>query len=192
MIHVRTIAAILSAVGVVSLAGCKANPSKGQPYYGASSNYYGAANNSPKPVDISDLYNTESTYAIKQLKSRGFDLMGQTHSQGFENTWWFNRTTHQCFQLEAAGGRVMTLNSRRQENCHTPGGRSLGKQSGGAVPQTAKAACIKRFGVSQYEDIKTISPLKPGWWEIIVRGKNSRQVACTADQNGTIGGWVEM
>ena len=39
--------------------------------------------------------------------------------------------------------------------------------------------------------IKTVNALKPGWWKIVLAGKKGRQVACTVDDSGKIGDWVE-
>ncbi len=34
------------------------------------------------------------------------------------------------------------------------------------------------------KESKDVSPLTSGYWEVIIRGKQSLQLACTADQNG--------
>jgi hypothetical protein len=56
--------------------------------------------------------------------------------------------------------------------------------------EAAKKACIFQFGQSGY--VQTVSPLKPGYWEIIVTDNTGRKVACTADAQGTVSDWVEM
>jgi hypothetical protein len=60
------------------------------------------------------------------------------------------------------------------------------------LPQAAQAACFQRFNEPGQQQIKTVSPLKPGYWEVIITGKQGRQVACTVDQNGAISDWVNM
>ncbi len=72
---------------------------------------------------------------------------------------------------------------------------SLGQgynQPSGSLPPAAESACFNRFSEPGYQRIKQVSPLKPGYWEVIILGKNGRQVACTVDQNGVISDWVNM
>jgi len=54
----------------------------------------------------------------------------------------------------------------------------------------AKKACKARFGGSPR--ITTVTPLKPGWWEIILNDESGRQSACTVHDDGRIDDWVEM
>lgn len=60
------------------------------------------------------------------------------------------------------------------------------------VPKAALDKCLETFGLPA--KVKMVSPLKPGYYEIILRAKNgSRQVACTVFQTGQqIEDWVEM
>lgn len=60
------------------------------------------------------------------------------------------------------------------------------------VPKAALDKCMYTFGVPA--KVKMVSPLKPGYFEIIIRAKDgSRQVACTVYQDGQqIEDWVEM
>jgi hypothetical protein len=101
----------LTAIFSIALAitGCVVNPpAQNQP---AANNNYN--NQSSMPVDVSDLNNSTASYAEQQLQARGFN---QTRSippsNGFSNSWWLNSRTNQCFQLETANGKVMTLNPR--------------------------------------------------------------------------------
>ena len=59
------------------------------------------------------------------------------------------------------------------------------------LPQSAESVRYNRFGESGYERIKRLSPLTSGYWEVIITGKQSLQVACTADQNGVISDCVK-
>lgn len=60
------------------------------------------------------------------------------------------------------------------------------------VPKPALDKCLETFGLPA--KVKMVSPLKPGYYEIILRAKNgSRQVACTVFKTGEqIEDWVEM
>ena len=60
-----------------------------------------------------------------------------------------------------------------------------------SISQQAQSACFGRFG-NDSPQIAKVSPLKPGWFEVIIRGYSGRQVACTVDQGGVIADWVEM
>jgi hypothetical protein len=66
---------------------------------------------------VSDLNSSTASYAEQQLQARGFN---QTRSippsNGFSNSWWLNSRTNQCFQLETANGKVMTLNPRTSQD----------------------------------------------------------------------------
>ena len=98
----------------IAITGCIVNPSaQNQP--AANTNNYN--NQSSMPVDVSDLNNSSASYAEQQLQARGFN---QTRSippsNGFSNSWWLNSRTHQCFQLETANGKVMTLNPRTSQD----------------------------------------------------------------------------
>ena len=74
-------------------------------------------------------------------------------------------------------------------SCHNGGAQST-QAASSAPSKKAKKACAARFGGKS--SIKTVSALKPGWWEIILTGKKGRQVACTVDDSGKISDWVEM
>jgi hypothetical protein len=79
-----------------------------------TNSYY---NQNSGPVDVADLNNSTASYAEQQLRARGFN---QTRSippsNGFSNSWWLNSRTNQCFQLETANGKVMTLNPRTSQD----------------------------------------------------------------------------
>jgi hypothetical protein len=106
----------LSVIFSISIAitGCIVNPpAQNQPVANTNSYY----NQSSGPVDVSDLNNSTASYAEQQLRARGFN---QTRSippsNGFSNSWWLNSRTNQCFQLETANGKVMTLNPRTSQD----------------------------------------------------------------------------
>jgi hypothetical protein len=62
--------------------------------------------------------------------------------------------------------------------------------NGGAPPQ-AMAACKGMVGVPA--KVETVSPLRPGFTEIILKENASgRRIACTATDDGSIEDWVEL
>ena len=98
----------------IAITGCIVNPpAQNQPVANTNSYY----NQNSGPVDVSDLNNSTASYAEQQLRARGFN---QTRSippsNGFSNSWWLNSRTNQCFQLETANGKVMTLNPRTSQD----------------------------------------------------------------------------
>jgi len=99
---------------VLAITGCANNPPvQNQP--AVNTNNYN--NQSSMPVDVSDLNNGAASYAEQQLQARGFN---QTRSiplsNRFSNSWWLNSRTNQCFQLETANGKVMTLNPKTSQD----------------------------------------------------------------------------
>lgn len=61
----------------------------------------------------------------------------------------------------------------------------------GGAPPAAMAACKDMVGVPA--TVETVSPLRPGFTEIILRENASgRRIACTATDDGTIEDWVEL
>jgi hypothetical protein len=61
----------------------------------------------------------------------------------------------------------------------------------GAAPRTAQRACTDMVGVPV--QIEKVSPLRPGFHEIIMKEVNSpRRVACPVSDSGSIEDWVEM
>jgi hypothetical protein len=61
----------------------------------------------------------------------------------------------------------------------------------GQVPDAASASCLDKLAGPA--TIQQVSPLRPGYFELIIKEKNSgRKVACTVYKDGTIEDWVEM
>jgi hypothetical protein len=64
-------------------------------------------------------------------------------------------------------------------------------EAAGSAPRTAQRACSDMVGVPVR--IEKVSPLRPGYHEIIMKETNSaRRVACTVSDSGSIEDWVEM
>jgi hypothetical protein len=66
-----------------------------------------------------------------------------------------------------------------------------GAADAGDAPPAAMTACRDMVGVPA--SVETVSPLRPGFTEIILRENASgRRIACTATDQGSIEDWVEL
>lgn len=66
-----------------------------------------------------------------------------------------------------------------------------GSADNGGAPPAALTACKEMVGVPA--KVETVSPLRPGFTEIILRENASgRRIACTASDAGEIMDWVEL
>ena len=66
-----------------------------------------------------------------------------------------------------------------------------GSAENGGSPPAAMAACKGMVGVPA--KVEVVSPLRPGFTEIILRENASgRRIACTATDDGSIEDWVEL
>jgi hypothetical protein len=64
-------------------------------------------------------------------------------------------------------------------------------EAAGAAPRAAQRACTDMMGGEV--QIETVSPLRPGFFEIIMKATDrNRRVACTVTDTGSIEDWVEM
>jgi len=143
-----------------------------------------------------DLAGGDGIKAFDTLISRGFKSVETTNTpDGFTVTWWYNTKTGQCINTQSKDNKVESADAGKYPKCD-----EAAKQAGGAEKATqaassepskkARKACAAKFGGKS--TIKTVTAGKPGWWEIILTGKKGRQVACTVDDGGKIGDWVEM
>jgi hypothetical protein len=154
----------------------------------------GAAMASQK-AEINDLMGRDAVKAIDIMTSRGFKSV-DTYNSPDDHTviWWYNARTGQCVNTQSDKNRVIYVVEERYPKCNEAAGQAGGsEQSAGASSEPskkAKKACAARFGGSS--DIKSFTALKPGWWEIILKGEHGRKVACTVNNDGTIDDWVEM
>lgn len=75
------------------------------------------------------------------------------------------------------------LSMKRRHGHHT--------EAAGSAPRQAQRACTDMVGAPV--KIETVSPLRPGFHEIIMKETNSpRRVACTVSDSGSIEDWVEL
>jgi len=161
-------------MGLITLSGCIVN--------GKNSGLYG---DDIKSKLVYDLDEKNIHYAENQLRDRGYR---ETRREG-KHSWWYNEDNNYCYELEESDSKVKKVHSKGDSECwheHHSNNNHKG------LPDSARSACISRFGHEHFDHIKMVSPLKPGYWEVILKGKHGRQVACTVDKHGSIEDWVEM
>lgn len=141
-----------------------------------------------------DLVGGSGVKAFDTLTSRGFKSVDTYNSDGFTVTWWYNPKTGQCINTQSKDNKVESADADKYPKCDEAAAQAGGgKESAGTSSEPskkAKLACAAEFGGKS--SIKSFSALKPGWWEIILTGKKGRQSACTVDDSGKIGDWVNM
>jgi hypothetical protein len=100
-------------------------------------------------------------------------------------------------QSPAEGADVTTFECSFGSDRKYKGIKITGRPAGGGsadnagAPPEAMAACKGMVGVPA--KVETVSPLRPGYTEIILRENASgRRIACTATDNGSIEDWVEL
>lgn len=143
-----------------------------------------------------DLVGGDGIKAFDTLTSRGFKSVETTNTpDGFTVTWWYNSKTGQCINTEMKDNKVKTAYAGEHPKCaeaakQAGGGEKTTQAASSESSKKAKKACADKFGGKSA--IKTVSALKPSWWEIILTGKKGHQVACTVEDSGKISDWVEM
>ncbi len=66
-----------------------------------------------------------------------------------------------------------------------------GSNDNDEIPYAAKNKCLETFGNSP--KITSISPLRPGYWEVIMQDRHGpRSAACTVTSSGQIQDWVDL
>jgi hypothetical protein len=146
-------------------------------------------------AEINDLMGRDAVKAIDIMTSRGFKSV-DTYNSPDDHTviWWYNARTGQCVNTQSDKNRVIYVVEERYPKCNEAAGQAGGSEESAGTSskpsKKAKKACGNRFGGNS--DVKSFTPLKPGWWEIILTGNHGRKVACTVNDDGTIDDWVEM
>jgi hypothetical protein len=168
-------------IGLITLSGCT-NHNKNSGLYG----------NDIKTMLVYDLNGKNSHYAENQMRNRGYR---ETRRDG-KHSWWYNEDNNYCYQLEESDGKVRKVNTKSDSECwhghHSNSHNSHANDNPKALPDSAKSACINRFGRHNFAYVQTLSPLKPGYWELIMQGKDGRKAACTVNKHGSIEDWVEL
>jgi len=100
---------------VVATADCIAGQSNQNNKFSSPAYKNNNSNSSSATVDVSDLYNRDSSYAVQQLRKRDFYQVGTRLSK----SWWLYSNTIQCIQLEIANGKVIAIGPKSSQDCHS-------------------------------------------------------------------------
>lgn len=100
---------------VVAISDCIASPAIQNNQSISPSDKDNSSNSSSASVDVSDLYNSDSSHAIQQSRKRGFNQVGARLGK----SWWLYSNTIQCIQLEITNGKVMTISPKSSQDCHS-------------------------------------------------------------------------
>ena len=100
---------------VLAIAVCIARLSNQNNQFSSPANKDNSSNASSATVDVSDLYNRDSSHAIQQLRKRGFYQVGAR----LNKSWWLYSNTIQCIQLEIANGKVIAIGPKSSQDCHS-------------------------------------------------------------------------
>jgi hypothetical protein len=154
----------------------------------------GAAMASQK-AEFKDLVGRDAIKAFDIMTSRGFTSVDTFSTpDDYLVTWWYNARTGQCVNTQSKNNRVTSADEDRYPKCNEAAAQAGGSEESASTSskpsKKAKKACGNRFGGNS--DVKSFTPLKPGWWEIILTGNHGRKVACTVNDDGTIDDWVVM
>lgn len=161
-------------IALITLSGC-VNNNKNSGWYG----------DDIKSKLVYDLDGKNSYYAENQMRDRGY----RETRRDDKHSWWYNEQNNYCYQLEESDSKVKKIRSKSDSDCWAEHHSHDNQKE---LPDSARSACINRFGYQHFDHVKMVSPLKPGYWEVILKGKHGRQVACTVDKHGSINDWVEM
>ena len=100
---------------VVAISDCTAGPSNQNNQFSLPAYKNNNSNSSSATVDVLDLYNRDSSYAVQQLRKRGFYQVGAR----LNKSWWLYSNTIQCIQLEIANGKLMAIGPKSSQDCHS-------------------------------------------------------------------------
>lgn len=100
---------------VVAISDCIAGPSNQNNQFSSPAYKNNNSNSSSATVDVSDLYNRDSSHAVQQLRKRGFYQVGAR----LNKSWWLYSNTIQCIQLDIANGKVLAIAPKSSQDCHS-------------------------------------------------------------------------
>ncbi len=200
MTHHYKILTISALVGsLVTLTGCIVDPGHNNAYGSSTGSY-----NQPQHAGSSHSSASgaaEWDRGCADAKAGSYDRSGKA-GQAHEDGWQAckngaqqqngNRGGNSEYDRGCADAKAGSYDrSGKAGQAYEDGWQACksGAQSQGGV-ETAKQACNGRFGGNG--QVQTVSPLKPGFWEIIMSDNYGRKIACTVDTYGNISDWVEM
>lgn len=86
---------------VVAISDCIASPAVQNNQFSSPASKDNSSNSSSASVDVSDLYNRDSSHAIQQLRKRGFYQVGARLSK----SWWIFQTLFNAFSSKLLTAR---------------------------------------------------------------------------------------
>ncbi len=162
---------------------------KGVQVTGSSSHSSGSSSAGPVPEGQMERYcqgeasaklgTRPTNISTRSVRKRGSDFVvaGQSPQSGY------NVTTFEC----VFGKRGMF----KGVNVMSRGNESGGGYGNNEIPRVAEQKCRDTFGVPA--KVGPISPLRPGYWEVIMTQTNGpRSAACTVTSDGQIEDWIEL
>ena len=142
------------------------------------------------PPVVKDLVGSRAAGAESDMKTRGLEFVRTENSDNGKNSYWREVGTGGCIFVRTEDGRIANASYTEPQNCGSSGSSSAMKS--GEPSKSARVACKNRFGADKFKSFETISPLKPGYWELIMAGKNGKRAACTVSDSGKIEDWVNL
>ena len=146
----------------------------------------------PCPLSSSDLVGSRAAGAESAHENArtGVRAHRELPDNG-KNSYWREVGTGGCIFVRTEDGRIANASYTEPQNCGSRG-VLIGDEIGRSPARDARVACKNRFGADKFKSFETISPLKPGYWELIMAGKNGKRAACTVSDSGKIEDWVNL
>lgn len=146
------------------------------------------------PPVAQDLVGARAAGAETQLETRGLKFVRTETSGNAKVGYWKELGTGGCVAIRTVEGKVASALYASTQKCGSGGGASTASAPAASKgPSTkARSACMARFGVPNFQRFSIISPLKPGYWELQIQGKDGERASCTVSDAGKIEEWVEL
>ena len=143
------------------------------------------------PPVVRDLVGSRAAGAESEMKTRGLQFVRTETAGEGKNAYWREVGTGGCIFVRTEDGKIDNASYTEPQNC---GGGGHATQAAHSTKPSSKArdACKNRFGAKSFKSFETISPLKPGYWELIMTGKNGKRAACTVSDSGSIEEWADL
>lgn len=142
------------------------------------------------PPVAQDLVGARAAGAETALETRGLKFVrGETVGMA-KVGYWKELGTGGCVALRTENGKIASALYAAPTKC----GAAAPPPAAAAKSPSAKArsACTTRFGQANFKAFTITSPLKPGYWELQMVGKNGKRASCTVSDAGNIEEWVDL
>lgn len=143
------------------------------------------------PPVAKDLVGARAAGAETALETRGLKFArGETIGMAKVN-YWKELGTGGCVAVRTENGKIASALYAPPSKCGSSAPAAAAPPAK-SPSSKARSACTARFGQSNFKAFTITSPLKPGYWELQMVGKNGRKASCTVSDAGTIEEWVEL